>query len=318
MKLFKGGGIGQLLVALAIALPAFADELSEAGARLQAGQLEAALSMADAFLAQHPQDAQMRLLKALILGEQNRTDDAIVIYSGLIEEFPQLPEPYNNLAVLLAASGQYEKARSAFETATRLQPGYAAAHENLGNIYARMAIRSYGRALQLNPANAGAKLKVSAIHGVIGDGGADISRQFVLSREGARQHVQAPAAPTEPAGTASDIADYEEIIHVIGSWAKAWNAKDMNAYLGFYASNFQTPGGEPRKKWEQRRRSRIQGKAYIRVTIEQPHVALKDDGATVRFRQIYASDRFEEQSTKILVLAKQGGKWQIVQEHAGS
>jgi hypothetical protein len=38
----------------------------------------------------------------------------------------------------------------------------------------------------------------------------------------------------------------------------------------------------------------------------------------VKFRQIYTSDRLKADSRKVLVLTKQGGKWQIKQERAGS
>ncbi len=325
MRFSKGvsAWVFQALLALAMALPAQADELAEVNTQLQAGRYEEALAAADAFLRQHPRDAQMRFLKAVILGEQNRTEDAILAYSRLIEDFPEMPEPYNNLAVLLAASGQYDKARSAFETATRIQPSYAAAHENLGNIYAKMAIRSYGRALQLNPANAGAKLKVSALHGLIENSRPDLSRQVAAAGSVPLNTASVQPAPAEvskpaPAIEPSDSAGYQEILNVLDSWIKAWNAKDVKSYLGFYAANFQTPEGEPRKKWEFKRRARILDKAYIRVTIGTPRVTIKDDGATVRFMQNYASDRFTDESAKILTFAKQGGKWRIVQESTES
>lgn len=54
-----------------------------------------------------------------------------------------LPEPYNNLAVLVAAGGQLDRARALLETALRLDPAYRTAHENLGDVFVRLAQRAY-------------------------------------------------------------------------------------------------------------------------------------------------------------------------------
>ena len=64
----------------------------------------------------------------------------------LTRDYPELAEPYNNLAVLHAASGHLEKAREALETALRLDPGYATARENLGDVYLRLAASAYEQA----------------------------------------------------------------------------------------------------------------------------------------------------------------------------
>ena len=84
---------------------------------------------------------------------------AIATFTKLTEDFPELPEPYNDLAVLHAAQGDYDKARAALEMAIRTNPGYATAHENLGDIYARLASQAYCKALQLEVANATVKVQ---------------------------------------------------------------------------------------------------------------------------------------------------------------
>ena len=86
----------------------------------------------------------------MILTEQNKTDDAIKVFTELTEDYPELPEPYNNLAVLYATQGEYDKARKALEMAIRTHPSYAIAHENLGDIYATLASQAYDKALQLD------------------------------------------------------------------------------------------------------------------------------------------------------------------------
>src|SRR6266550_3308925 len=92
-----------------------------------------------------------------------RVPEAIQVFTGLTEDFPELPEPYNNLAVLYASQGNYDKAKSALELAIHTHPSYATAHENLGDIYAQLASRAYDRALQLDKGNTSAQVKLALV-----------------------------------------------------------------------------------------------------------------------------------------------------------
>jgi len=130
-------------------ISAQADEVSDINKMLRAGQLPAALAKVDVALSQHPKDAQLRFIKGMILSEQGKSADAINIFQKLTEDYPELPEPYNNLAVLHASAGNYDKARVALERAIRTNPTYATAHENLGDVYAKLASQSYDKAMQL-------------------------------------------------------------------------------------------------------------------------------------------------------------------------
>lgn len=152
----------------ASALAQNAPETNDVQRLLRAGQLDQALQKADAYLATKPRDAQMRFLKALILTEQKRTPEAISLFQKLSEDFPELPEPHNNLAVLYAGTGQYDKARAALEMAIRTDPRYATAYENLGDVYAKLAGEAYGRALQLDSSNNTAYPKLSLLRDLTG------------------------------------------------------------------------------------------------------------------------------------------------------
>ena len=131
-------------------------------------KLQPALDKVDAFLKGMPRDPQGRFLKGLLLTEQKRIPEAIQVFTGLTEDFPELPEPYNNLAVLYASQGNYDKAKSALELAIHTHPSYATAHENLGDIYAQLASRAYDRALQLDKSNATAQLKLAMVKELFG------------------------------------------------------------------------------------------------------------------------------------------------------
>jgi tetratricopeptide (TPR) repeat protein len=148
---------------LCFSLSAAADDIQDANKLFKRGQHAQALSKVDAFLLSKPKDAQARFLKGLILTEQGQTDESIRIFTALTEDYPELPEPYNNLAVLYAGQGQYEKAKVALEMAIRTHPSYATAHENLGDIYAKMASQAYDRALQLDRSNTSSKTKLALI-----------------------------------------------------------------------------------------------------------------------------------------------------------
>ncbi len=58
--------------------------------------------------------------------------------------------------MLYAGQNQFDKARAALEMAIRTNPSYATAHENLGDIYAKLASQAYNKALQLDGSNANA------------------------------------------------------------------------------------------------------------------------------------------------------------------
>ena len=94
-------------------------------------------------LQQRPGDAPLRFLQAVLLSETGQTAQARAALERMTEEFPDLPEPYNNLAVLHAADGQFDRARLLLETALRLDPAYRVAHENLGDVFVRLAQRAY-------------------------------------------------------------------------------------------------------------------------------------------------------------------------------
>jgi Flp pilus assembly protein TadD len=136
-------------VALALAAlgaSARADQVADVDTLFRGGKQQQALAQADQYLKAQPRDARMRFLRGVILTDMGRTDQAVEAFRQLTSDFPELPEPYNNLAVIYAARGQYEMARDALETAVRNNPRYATGQENLGDVYVQLARESYLRA----------------------------------------------------------------------------------------------------------------------------------------------------------------------------
>ncbi|MSP96073.1 MAG: tetratricopeptide repeat protein, partial [Betaproteobacteria bacterium] len=77
---------------------------------LKSGQHQQALERVNKVLAAKPRDARARFLKGLIFAEQGNAKDATDVFVALTKDNPDLPEPYNNLAVIYASQGQYDKA----------------------------------------------------------------------------------------------------------------------------------------------------------------------------------------------------------------
>ncbi|TCV90860.1 nuclear transport factor 2 family protein [Sulfurirhabdus autotrophica] len=165
-----------LLKTAILCLPLFcmsavhADELTDAQQLARQGKSAEAIELLNKYLAAHPKDAQARFQKGIILTEQNNASEAIKIFNDLTQDYPNLPEPYNNLAVLYYSQGQYDKAKSALEAAIRTHPTYATAHENLGDIYAKMASQAYDKALQLDKSNTTAQIKLSLVRELFNPG----------------------------------------------------------------------------------------------------------------------------------------------------
>ncbi len=324
-------------VAAAFAAPS--DDFNEATRLYQQGKLDVALGKVNGFLGAQPKDAQGRFLKGLILTEQKKSDEAIRIFTGLTEDYPELPEPYNNLAVLYASQGNYDKAKSALELAIHTHPSYATAHENLGDIYAQLARRAYDKALQLDKNNTAAQTKLSMVKNLFGApkslapttptalASGPITKTEPIKTAAVKPPpaAEAPAkvapvaspAPAQPAVKAPSANAKAQITAAVNAWAKAWSDKDVAAYLASYAGNFETPNGEARKLWEEQRRERITKPKSINVSVKIVSLDVNVDTARVTLRQTYRSDTLKASSTKTLSLVKSGDRWLIHQERVG-
>jgi len=308
-----------------------ADDYQEGTRLLKEGRRAEALDRVNAFLTQHPKDARARFLKGVILTEQSKTDEAIKVFTELTQDYPELPEPYNNLAVLYAGQGDYQKARKALETAIRTHPSYAVAHENLGDIYATLASQAYDKALQLDGGNAGARKKLALIKELVpAKSAATLARAepdkpvvpASTSKPGAAELAASKPAPeqtsaeTSTAEKAASNADATDgVVKMLDAWARAWSNNDADAYLAFYAPDFRTPSGEPRKDWETARRLRLAKPKKIQVVVSSPRVKLTDNThAVVTFRQSYSSGNLKSVGTKSLQVVRAGDRWLIQQE----
>ena len=344
-----------LFIAAAMcASSAWADDYADVSRLMRAGQYAEATVKSDQYLAGKPKDPQMRFLRGVIQTETGKTNDAIATFTQITHDYPELPEPYNNMAVLYAGQSQFDKARAALEMAIRTNPSYATAHENLGDVYAKLASQAYSKALQLDGGNAGVQPKLALIRTLFSADTkpsgkpvatapaapstpatppaapalaakpapapppvAAVAPPIKPAPAPAAPAVASPATPPAPAVATNAGAAEKEIESAVRAWADAWSSKDMSAYLASYGTNFDTPGSQPRKAWEEARRGRIVGKSRISVKLSNLSVAVQGSKATAQFKQDYSADSLSVSSRKKLDLAKVNDRWVIVKESSG-
>lgn len=333
------------VILLLLAPAVHADALQDISKQIKQGQYPQALEQVDKYLAGKPKDAQGRFLKGIVLTEMNKPNEAIAVFTKLTEDYPELPEPYNNLAVIYAQQKQFDKAKQALEMAIRTHPSYATAHENLGDIYARLASQAYDKALQIDSSNSSAQKKLALISDLMSTGSrpgkttkpigearpTEPAKAAETPKPAPAPVAASAAAPAPVAAPASDPATAvkpapanpsanatTEITQAIDLWAAAWSRKDVKAYLAAYARDFKTPGGESRSAWEAGRQKRIDKPGEIQVSIENLRVTVDGDTATAKFRQHYKSATLKSSSNKVLQMGKRDGKWLILQERVGS
>lgn len=177
-------------ILLGFSLSASAGDVQEASQLFKQGKHVQALEKVNAVLASDPKDMQARYLKAVIYSKQGRTNDAIALFKSIVGDYPNMPEPYNNLGVIYVSQGLYEKAKFEFETAIRLKPNYAIAHENLGDLMVKMASKSYGHATDADQKNAKIKEK----------------RQQAVELAGGKAAVNGKPASASPSAPATVVA----------------------------------------------------------------------------------------------------------------
>ncbi|MBF0427459.1 MAG: tetratricopeptide repeat protein [Magnetococcales bacterium] len=324
--------------------PVFAsDTLDSIYALADRKDFDTALKKLTVFLAENPKDAQGRFLQGLILTETKQRDQAIQVFLQLSKDFPELPEPYNNLAVLFAEQGQFKKAEESLQQAITAHPNYATAHENLGDIYTKMASQAYIRAYKLNQNNTTLVGKINKIKTIFGDG----TQETASAQKSAPPPVPVAVTPTpakapQPTTAEKPVARTETptlnketppqtesksaskvqggaVEDAIHAWADAWSNKDLERYLTAYSAHF-TPINKSfknREDWEKSRRDVIGRRGSISVKVSDLQVTmLNENRAQATFVQKYSAKNHRDRVKKTLSLERENNEWKIVREYA--
>lgn len=316
-----------LTFALASGTGYAATALEEARQLGQQGHWQESLDPLNSYLKKNPGDVEALFLKGVAASKSGYTSQAIASFEELTRRRPDLPEPFNNLAVLYAKAGEYEKAQKALEQAIATHPSYATAHNNLSELYKKMAAIAYNRALNLK-ANGGSQSEtqlalIDSLHPVAtAPTLAGVEKVAVTPPAASSPPPSPPAAVKPVTGTVSlhleakaKKADIKEVAASILDWARAWGAKDVAAYLAHYSPEFTPADVRSRAEWEQQRQERLTQPRFIKVQIDRLKVEVLDDQtANALFRQRYRSDRVSDTVRKQLRLKKEDGHWLIIDE----
>jgi tetratricopeptide (TPR) repeat protein len=305
------------------------------------GQYKEALKLAEGQLSRNSSDIKLQFMKGLILTRLDRYADAENVFIQLTKENPDLPEPFNNLAVVYAAQGKYTEASEALKSAINTHPTYATAHENLGDIYAKMASRAYNQALELDTSNNTAREKLSLVNELISAPVEPEPEKIVVATVApepkTKPVMQEPEIITIPAklepkqlevqkkpelATVKKIDVEKEqaqnrsaVESAAKKWAKAWSAQDVDTYLASYAREFVPPKRLSRAAWEKERRVRLRKPSFIKITLSSLKINLHGkDYAEIRFTQSYQSDTYGDKVKKEILMRKVKDKWLITQE----
>ena len=301
---FLDVGLRCVCVALTLAAPlaARADDYSEVTRLMRAGQLPDAMAKAEQYLMTKPRDPQMRFIKGVVQTEAGKTSDAIATFTQITQDYPELPEPYNNLAVLYAGQGQFDKARGLLDMAVRINPSYATAHENLGDVHARLANQAYEKALQLGGSNSTVQPKLALIRSLFSVESKASPKPLMptpmASKPAAKPALVVPAPATvKPASAAA--ATVKPVPAGVSSMAES--TVPVAAALGSESKVVEAAV----QVWETDRHA---------CTTEKSNIAAKLSSVVV---QDHSADVPNVSSHKLLGLAESGEQRVIVRESTG-
>lgn len=315
------------LLMLSLALPLQASpQLAQIEKWLQAGQYQAALTQLDSLLAQDRQNPRYLFASARALAGSGQLDKAVEHYQSLVKRYPDLPEPYNNLAVIYVQQGKHTEAQSILNRAMATHPGYDRVYKNLTALNTAKARDAYAKALQM-PSGGQVKDLLVARHLSLPDrqipsvqaaplvtNTAKPAVKPVLVYQASRPQADKNTVAAGKKPPPPSRAEVEAVKAVLQAWAVAWSTKSVDEYLHFYSDDY-APGGMTHQDWVAQRRARIARPRWIRVKLQNLQVmAAGPQALRVRLEQEYAADNYRDVSRKEFVLQNMAGQWRIIQE----
>ena len=98
------------------------------------------------------------------------------------------------------------------------------------------------------------------------------------------------------------------------AWAAAWSAKDLEAYLGFYAPDYLPVDATSNREWRINRSAALRKPGDIQVDLANITTNIDANRAEVSFEQSYRSINYSDRVNKTLIYTYQDERWKIVSE----
>ena len=293
------------IVFLAFTTISFAQtDINEIKLLLKNGKYKIAENIINGAIEENLNNPEILFYKGIIETNLGKTNQAIDTFRGLTERFPELPEPFNNLAVLYAEKGQFRLAKEILEQAIKTNPSYLTAHINLGDIFTKMASEAYNKALEIDKSNNIAITKLSMI-----------TQLFNYNPNTKNTVIDSVNAKKEVKNTKLSKKELKKVIlNSIENWKTAWESKDVESYFDSYSSNFIYPNNMTKSQWQKYRTNRILPKKIISISISNIKFKFKKEKIIATFTQNYKSGRLNQTSNKNLTFVAESGQWFIVEE----
>jgi len=245
-------------------------------------------------LQKHSGDPEIEFLTAYAYQMSQQSGKAARYYQELIREYPELPEPRNNLAMIYLSNGDYDRASELLVNAINTHRSYATAYANLSNIYTGIASEAYRRAVSESkePDTYANNIELTALTRLSPMNAGDVSE----------------SALTETSATGLTLVN-----QLIG-WAKAWSEKKFDAYIGYYSDDHKLDS-PTHQAWVEQRRKRVLRPGFIKIEISNFRIrAQSDNRATIDFEQSFNSLDYSDRVIKRIRLIRINSKWKITDE----
>jgi len=304
----------------------FAD-IDRAKQLINAGDADSALIELESEIARNP-NPEAEFLRAVTLQGIGKRTQAMEAYAQMIQSYPELPEPYNNLAVMHAEDKNFDKAEQMLKRAISTNETYATAYENLGDIHSQQASDAYNQALALNPTNSKTvEVKLNLIDNILLPPNLrkPVIQASNVSTSNSQQRIQRPVVapttitstpPTQSSNNGAANADKASIESMVNQWAQAWSSKDVANYLSFYGDNFRPLNGASKSAWAKYRAEKLQGPSFINISVSDLSVSRTNQNMRVNFVQGYQSDTYTDRVLKSLELINTAQGWKIIREES--
>lgn len=259
-----------------------------------------ALVEIDLLLESDSNSHNLLFLRAVTLTKLEQKDLAIKTYISLIEKFPTLPEPYNNLAVLYAEQNKLLEAKQILEKALKTNNSYSIAHINLGDVYTRMASDAYRKAFELDKSPvANNKLQL-------------INELFSYSPNMQRNDLVDIASKSEIKSKEQKLADLALFVE---RWKTSWEDKNLETYFSSYSKYFKVKGDINYKDWKRTRTEKIINKKEINIQLTKIKYKFKEGLWFINMSQAYNSGNYSDKENKTLVIINESGDYKIIEEN---
>jgi len=131
----------------------------------------------------------------------------------------------------------------------------------------------------------------------------------IRSAEQAAASVTATASKDTQTQDSANQQQEQQAIRLVQSWARAWSAQDVSAYVDHYDDNYSSSQSITRAQWLEQRQVRLTNKTFINVNVSSFKVQDLGSRFAVTFSQYYQSNTVDDTVIKKLVFDKRGDNW---------